>query len=119
MSYTDPYPRGRPSSWFAVAVITAGFVVGGLGLILGPTWWLFWAGVVIAGIGGILALALDIFSDVEVDHAHGPEHLSRRQRARAAADKDKDPQVDRRADDPYAQEEAPDSVARGDTAADR
>lgn len=116
MSYTDPYPRGRPASWLAVGVITAGFVIGGLGLILGPTWWLFWAGVAIAGIGGIVALAVDIFSDVEVDHAHGPPHLSRRQQARAGQ---QDPQVDRRVDDPYAQESAPDQAARGDAGTDR
>jgi hypothetical protein len=116
MSYTDPYPRGRPSSWLAVGVITAGFIVGGLGLILGPTWLLFWVGVAIAGIGGIVALAVDVFSDVEVDHTHGPPHLSRRQRAQSAQP---DPQVDRRADDPYAQESAPNEAARGDTSPGR
>ena len=115
MSYTDPYPRGRPSSWLAVGVITAGFVVGGLGLILGPTWWLFWAGVVIAGVGGIMALAVDIFGDVEVDHLHGPAHVTRRQRAQGGQ---QDPQVDRRADDPFAQEKAPNQAARGDANTD-
>jgi hypothetical protein len=107
MSYTDPNPRGQLSAWIAVGIIAAGFAIGGLGLILGPTWWLFWAGVVVAGIGGILALFFDIFSQVEVDHAHGPALVGRRQRARAAAEEQRDPQVDRRADDPYAQEGAP------------
>jgi hypothetical protein len=110
MSYTDPYPRGRRVSWVAVAIITAGFIIGGLGLILGPAWWLFWTGLVLAGIGGILALVTDIFSDVETDHAHGPSHVTRRQQARVGQ---RDPQVDRRVDDPYAQQ-AGDDVARGE-----
>ena len=107
MSYTDPNPRGQTSSWVAVGIIALGFAIGGLGLILGPTWWLFWAGVVVAGIGGVLALYFDIFGQVEVDHTHGPAYAGRRQRARAAAEEQRDPQVDRRADDPYAQEGAP------------
>jgi hypothetical protein len=106
MSYTDPQPRGQRSSWVAVGIITAGFAIGGLGLILGPTWWLFWAGVVVAGIGGALALSVDIFSQVELDETHGPAHLTRRQKTRPS-ETPKDPQVDRRADDPYAQENAP------------
>lgn len=107
MSYTDPQPRGQTSSWVAVGVITLGFAIGGLGLILGPTWWLFWAGVVVAGVGGVLALSVDIFSQVELDETHGPAHLTKRQKASRPAEPPKDPQVDRRADDPYAQESAP------------
>jgi len=55
---------GRPSSWIAVSVMLVGFVVGGLGLVAGPSWPLFWAGVAIAAIGGVLALAVGILSDV-------------------------------------------------------
>ncbi len=108
MSYTDPHPRGQRSSWVAVGIIALGFAIGGLGLILGPTWWLFWAGVVVAGVGGVLALSFDIFSQVELDETHGPEHLTKRQKSSRPAEPPKDPQVDRRADDPYAQESAPD-----------
>ena len=44
-SYQAPEPfHGRPVSWVAVSIIMAGFLVGGLGLVFGPTWWLFWAG---------------------------------------------------------------------------
>src|SRR4051794_25755191 len=57
---------GRPSSWLAVSVMLVGFIVGGLGLVAGPSWPLFWAGVAIAAIGGVLALAVGIFSDVVV-----------------------------------------------------
>ena len=39
----EPY-HGRPVSWVAVSIIMAGFLVGGLGLVFGPTWWLFWVG---------------------------------------------------------------------------
>jgi hypothetical protein len=39
------------------------FLVGGLGLVLGPTWWLFWVGVAMCAVGGLLALATNIFDD--------------------------------------------------------
>jgi hypothetical protein len=55
---------GRPSSWMAVGVMLVGFILGGIGLVAGPSWPLFWAGVAIAAIGGVLALAVGIFSDV-------------------------------------------------------
>lgn len=54
---------GRPTSWAAVAVIIAGFVAGGLGLVLGPTWWLFWVGAGLTVAGGIFGLATGIMED--------------------------------------------------------
>jgi hypothetical protein len=63
-SYTAPEPfHGRPVSWVAVSLITAGFLAGGLGLVLGPTWWLFWAGGALVVVGGLLALGTHIFED--------------------------------------------------------
>jgi hypothetical protein len=59
----EPHHRGRPVSWFAVSMIMGGFLAGGLGLILGPLWWLFWVGVGLAAVGGLLALSTDIFAD--------------------------------------------------------
>jgi hypothetical protein len=55
--------HGRPVSWVASCLILAGFIVGGLALIFGPTWPVFWVGVGITVIGGLLALATDIFDD--------------------------------------------------------
>jgi hypothetical protein len=55
--------HGRPVSWVAVGLMMAAFVVGGFGLILGPTWWLFWVGVGMCAVGGLLALATHIFED--------------------------------------------------------
>lgn len=55
--------HGRAVSWVAVSIIMAGFLVGGLGLIFGPVWWLFWAGMGLAVVGGLLALATNIFDD--------------------------------------------------------
>ena len=55
--------HGRPISWICVVIILAGFLAGGLGLVIGPTWWLFWAGIGLAGFGGIVALATGIFND--------------------------------------------------------
>lgn len=58
---------GRPSSWVAVLVIVIGFTVGGLALPLGPNWLMFWIGAGIVVLGGVLAFAVDIMSDVIVD----------------------------------------------------
>jgi len=54
---------GRPVSWVAVSLIMAAFLIGGLALVFGPTWWLFWASVGLAAVGGLLALATHIFDD--------------------------------------------------------
>jgi hypothetical protein len=63
-SYEAPVPfHGRPVSWVAVSIIMAGFLAGGLGLIFGPIWWLFWVGVAAAVVGGLLALGTRIFDD--------------------------------------------------------
>ena len=62
VSYPHPY-HGRPVSWFAVSTIMIGFVVGGLALVFGPTWWLFWVGAGASIVGGLLALGTHIFED--------------------------------------------------------
>ena len=55
--------HGRAVSWVSVSIVMAGFVVGGIGLVLGPLWWLFWVGVGMSGVGGLLALSTNIFDD--------------------------------------------------------
>jgi hypothetical protein len=63
-TYTAPASfHGRPVSWVAVSLMMAGFLAGGLGLVLGPTWWLFWAGGALVVVGGLLALGTHIFED--------------------------------------------------------
>jgi hypothetical protein len=60
------YPEtfhGRRVSWVAVITIMVGFLIGGLALVFGPTWWLFWTAAAIAAVGGLLALAVNIFDD--------------------------------------------------------
>jgi hypothetical protein len=54
---------GRTSSWIAVLIICVGFTVGGIGLCLDPTWWMFWAGVGITAVGSVMALAVGIMED--------------------------------------------------------
>ena len=45
-------------SWVAVTIITIGFIVGGVGMVPHPTWWLFWTGAAIALVGfGVGAVA--------------------------------------------------------------
>jgi hypothetical protein len=59
---------GRPKSWIAVAVIFAGFLIGGYALTTGPNWPLFWAGGLgLCVLGGIIGLIVDIYSDVILD----------------------------------------------------
>ena len=54
---------GRPASWVAVFIIIVGFVIGGIAMVIGPTWWLSWAGAGIVVIGGIYAAGVRIFDD--------------------------------------------------------
>jgi len=54
---------GRPVSWVAVLIICAGFTIGGVALCAHAMWWLFWTGVAITIVGGILAFAVDIMAD--------------------------------------------------------
>ena len=58
-----PSYHGRAVSWVAVSIIMVAFLVGGLALVFGPTWWLFWASLGLAAVGLLLAL--------------GDEHLRR------------------------------------------
>ena len=55
--------HGRPVSWVAVSIIMAGFLAGGIGLVVGPVWWLFWAGCAAVVVGGLLALGTHITED--------------------------------------------------------
>lgn len=58
----EPF-HGKAVSWVAVAIIVVGFLVGGLALIFGPDWVLFWAGTGIAVVGGLFALSTGILND--------------------------------------------------------
>ncbi len=60
--YYEAY-HGRPVSWVAVGIIMVGFLIGGLALIFGPTWWLFWASIGLVVVGGLIALSTNIFED--------------------------------------------------------
>ncbi|MER5321308.1 HGxxPAAW family protein [Streptosporangium roseum] len=68
---------GSPKSWLAVIVILIGFTVGGVALCIGPSWMLFWVGAGIVAVGGVIALVVDIFSDVIIDAPRAPlDHTS-------------------------------------------
>ena len=58
---------GRPSSWVAVTIIFAGFVVGGVALCLGPMWVVLWIGVGIVVLGLVVSGLVHLFADVVVD----------------------------------------------------
>ncbi|HXL16138.1 MAG TPA: HGxxPAAW family protein [Streptosporangiaceae bacterium] len=63
LSHVHEAHHGRPASWVAVSVIIAGFVVGGIAMVIGPSWWLFWTGAAIVVIGGIIAMSSRILDD--------------------------------------------------------
>lgn len=63
LSHVHEAQHGRPASWAAVSIIIVGFIVGGIALVAGPTWWVFWAGTGIVVIGGIYALSVHILDD--------------------------------------------------------
>ncbi|NEA29279.1 HGxxPAAW family protein [Actinomadura bangladeshensis] len=58
---------GQPSSWIAVGIIFAGFVVGGVALCTGPMWIMFWVGVGIVVVGFLVSWMVHLFADVVVD----------------------------------------------------
>lgn len=64
--------RGRAVSWVAVVIILIGFTLGGVALIL-SNWLFFWISVGVVVVGGIFAVAVDIFADVELDPLHQPD----------------------------------------------
>jgi hypothetical protein len=55
--------HGRPASWVTTATVIAGFVIGGIALPIGPTWWLFWTGAGLVVLGAIIGTAVHIFDD--------------------------------------------------------
>ena len=60
---THSVHHGRPASWVAVSIIIVGFVAGGIAMVAGPAWWLFWTGSGIVVVGGIFALSSRILDD--------------------------------------------------------
>jgi hypothetical protein len=62
-SYVHEELHGRPASWVASSIVIVGFIIGGIALPIGPTWWLFWTGVGIVVLGAIIGAAVHIFDD--------------------------------------------------------
>lgn len=58
-----PSYHGRTISWICVSAIVVAFIVGGIALITGPTWWLFWTGAGLAVAGCLVAAATNIMED--------------------------------------------------------
>jgi hypothetical protein len=62
-SYVHEAHHGRPASWVASSIVIVGFIVGGIAMVTGPTWWLFWTGAGIVVLGAIVGAAVHIFDD--------------------------------------------------------
>jgi hypothetical protein len=65
LSRPEPHAsqHGRPTSWVSALIIIAGFIIGGIGLCVGPAWWLFWTGTGIVVIGALFGAATHIMDD--------------------------------------------------------
>jgi hypothetical protein len=46
-----------------VTIIAVAFLAGGLALVFGPIWWLFWVALGVAALGALIAAATGIFDD--------------------------------------------------------
>jgi hypothetical protein len=55
--------HGRTTSWVATSIIIVGFVVGGIALCVGPSWWLFWIGTGIVVLGAIFGASTHMMDD--------------------------------------------------------
>jgi hypothetical protein len=55
--------HGRPTSWVCTALVTIGFIVGGIALCTGPAWVVFWIGAGIVVVGSIWGASVRIFDD--------------------------------------------------------
>jgi len=62
-SYEHEEYHGRPASWVVSGTVIVGFIIGGIALTVGPTWWLFWVGAGIVVLGGLMGAAVHIFDD--------------------------------------------------------
>ena len=62
-SYVHEAHHGRPASWVVTAIVIVGFIVGGIALPIGPTWWLFWTGAGIVVLGAIIGAAVRVLDD--------------------------------------------------------
>jgi len=62
-SYDHEEFHGRAASWVASSIVIVGFIIGGIALPIGPTWWLFWTGVGIVVLGAMVGAAVHIFDD--------------------------------------------------------
>jgi hypothetical protein len=58
-----PAFHGRAVSWFAVGLIMVAFLAGGLALVFGPTWWLFWVALAACAVGGLIAVSTGVLDD--------------------------------------------------------
>jgi len=44
----------NPATWTAVIIALAGFTIGGIGLVIGPHWVMFWVGLALLPIAAIV-----------------------------------------------------------------
>jgi hypothetical protein len=56
-AHEEEHNPGRPISWAGTSIVIIGFVIGGISMIPGPHWIVFWIGVAVVVIGGLVLLS--------------------------------------------------------------
>jgi hypothetical protein len=59
--------KGRLNSWVSVIIVWIGFLIGGIAMVTGPAWVVFWIGCAVVVVGGLVGAAVKIFDDTIVD----------------------------------------------------
>jgi MFS family permease len=54
---------GRPMSWVGTTIVIIGFIIGGISMIPGPHWVIFWIGTAVAIVGCLTLLFTKTFSE--------------------------------------------------------
>lgn len=52
-----------PAAWTAVTLCLLGFTIGGIGMVLGPNWVLFWIGIALLPVSAIVGKVMSAASD--------------------------------------------------------
>ncbi len=54
---------GRPISWVGTSTVIVGFIIGGIAMVPGPHWVVFWIGAAVAIIGCLILLFSKAFNE--------------------------------------------------------
>ncbi len=59
-----------PAAWTTVIIVVVAFLVGGLGLVIGPNWVVFWIGVALLPVGALVGKVMQAMGLGAADPPH-------------------------------------------------